>query len=236
MTDWVADTDLDVVDHLRVVPAQGDWPDPPHVYAFRDTEGRPLWRRAGHVREVCPGRVSSRVEPGRVRRRRTRELQSSATGIISRTLPCRGWATATALASTTDFSTFERARCDLLPGKQGRCHLPRQNRRGVRRPPPAWFCGSPFGRTGDVGREWSPDMIHLGRTPAATPGRAATWQSGRVGAEAAPPVQAEGAGWRFTTATAHTTRLRSSIGRILRGRPLLLDPRREPRPHHSTPR
>ena len=97
---------------------------------------------------------------------------------------------ATALASTSDFRTFERHGiifCPenkdvvLFPGKIG------SNFAALHRP----VCGSPFTRP-EMWVARSPDLIHWGaHQPLALP--ASEWQSGRVGA-GPPPIRAP-EGW-----------------------------------------
>ena len=124
---------------------------------------------------------------------------------------------ATALASTTDFRTFERHGVDLLPREQGRGPVPGDDRRGVRGAAPPGMRDTVH-PAGDVGRAVAgPDP--LGRARAACRSRAASGNpaaSGPVRRRSASPT----AGWRSTTGTASRPG-RARSGRTTAGRVLL---------------
>ena len=125
---------------------------------------------------------------------------------------------ATALASTSDFKTYERHGvifCPenkdvvLFPGRIGGRHA------ALHRP----VCGTPFTRP-EIWTAQSPDLIHWGsHRPLRLGG--GDWQSGRVGA-GCPPVRVEG-GW---LAIYHGNRRPERPGDVgtYYGAGLLLDP------------
>jgi predicted GH43/DUF377 family glycosyl hydrolase len=97
---------------------------------------------------------------------------------------------ATALASTTDFRTFERHGIIFCPENKDVVLFPEPiggSFAALHRP----VCGSPFTRP-EMWLARSPDLIHWGgHAPLAVP--RSVWQSGRVGA-GPPPVRVP-AGW-----------------------------------------
>jgi beta-1,2-mannobiose phosphorylase / 1,2-beta-oligomannan phosphorylase len=125
---------------------------------------------------------------------------------------------ATALASTTDFLTFERHAVAFCPENKDVVLFPERigsTFTAVHRP----VCGTAFTRP-EMWLARSPDLIHWGRhAPLAVSG--GEWQSGRVGA-GPPPVRVPG-GWLMIY---HGNRRASRAGDVgeYYGGALLLDP------------
>lgn len=183
--DWVPDVELDPIDP-RVVRRKSDrlvrLTFTSHLRVVRCGDGRAVrevtdltFRPRGEVEEF--GVEDPRVTPLNGRYYFTYVA-------VSRHGP------ATALASTTDFRTFERHGVIFCPENKDVVLFPEVIGgafAALHRP----VCGTPFTRP-EMWVARSPDLLHWGaHTPLAVSG--GEWQSGRVGA-GAPPVRVPG-GW-----------------------------------------
>lgn len=183
--DWIPEAELEPVDP-RVVRRKSDGlvrlTFTSHLRVVRCGDGR-------SVREItdftfCP---QSEVEEFGVEDPRITEIDGRyylTYVAVSRHGP------ASALASTTDFRTFERHGTIFCPENKDVVLFPTQiggNYAALHRP----VCGTPFTRP-EMWVARSPDLLHWGdHTPLVLSG--GEWQSGRVGA-GAPPIRVPG-GW-----------------------------------------
>jgi predicted GH43/DUF377 family glycosyl hydrolase len=183
--DWIPDGELDVVD-ARVVRRKHDGivrlTFISHLRVIRLGDGRSVREVTGTTFSATSELEEFGVEDPRITHLAGRYYFTYVA--VSRHGP------ATALASTTDFQTFERHGLIFCPENKDVVLFPgrvRESFAALHRP----VCGMPFTRP-EMWVARSPDLIHWG---AHSPLRIPTgdWESGRVGA-GAPPVRVDD-GW-----------------------------------------
>jgi beta-1,2-mannobiose phosphorylase / 1,2-beta-oligomannan phosphorylase len=178
--DWVRDEDLDVVDpRVVMLKATGTirLTFISHLRVVRCGDGRAV-REVGQVTFAPEGELEEYgVEDPRISFIDGRYYITYVS--VSRHGP------ATALASTTDFETFERHGVIFCPENKDVVLLPEKldgTFAALHRP----VCGAPFTRP-EMWIARSPDLIHWGaHTPLDIP--SLDWQSGRVGG-GVPPIR-----------------------------------------------
>jgi predicted GH43/DUF377 family glycosyl hydrolase len=211
--DWIADADLEPVDP-RVVRRKADGlvrlTFISHLRVVRCGDGRAVREVANDAFLPATDLEEYGVEDPRLTPMGDRFYFTYVA--VSRHGP------ATALASTTDFHTFQRHGVLFCPENKDVVLFPERiggSFAALHRP----ICGTPFTRP-EIWFARSPDLIHWGgHTPLEVAGGA--WQSGRVGA-GAPPVRA-GGGWLELY---HGNRQPTRAGEVgaYYGGALLLDP------------